>query len=116
VKLIALIWEQWHHIWGVRNSEVHGQDAASRAQAERALLSQAVREVYDQRQHMEPQVASLLLHQNEHEHLRRPRSVIRNWLAVNLPIVRRSVRRVKKWSARGMQSLRSYFTSIASDE
>ena len=113
--MIILMWEQWRHVWGLRNSEVHGQDAETRARAERASLSQALREVYDQRHNLEPQVASLL-HQNEHDHLSRPRSITRNWLAVNLPIVRRSVRRVRKRSARGMQSIRSYFTSVATDE
>jgi hypothetical protein len=37
-------------------------------------------------------------------------------VAVNLPIISRSVRRVKKRSARGIQSLRTYFTSVPSDE
>jgi flagellar biosynthesis GTPase FlhF len=37
-------------------------------------------------------------------------------VAVNLPIISRSVRRVKKRSARGIQSLRMYFTSVPSDE
>ena len=92
----------------------HGHDAASRAIAARAATDRELREVYDQRQHLEPQVNSLL-HQDEHEHRCWPRATNRNWLAVNLPIIRRSVRRVKKRSARGMQSLRSYFTSVPSD-
>ena len=55
-------------------------------------------EVYEQRQHVEPQVASLL-HQDEHEHHRVFCSATRrNWFALNLPIIRRSVRRVKKRS------------------
>ena len=106
--MIILMWEQWRHVWGLRNLEVHGQDAETRARAERASLSQALREVYDQRHNLEPQVASFL-HQNEHDHLSRRRSITRNWLVVNLPIVRRSVRRVRKRSARGMQSIRSYY-------
>ena len=114
VKLMTLIWEQWRKVWKERNQEVHGQDEAERSRAERANMSRELREVYDQRQQMEPQVAALL-HPNEHDHIRRPNSVNRNWLAVNLPIIRRSVRRVKKRSARGMHSLRTYFTAGTSE-
>ena len=114
VKLIVLMWDQWRLLWSLRNSDVHGKDSATRARAERAATARDLREVYDQRQHLEPQVASLL-HEQEHEH-RRPLSMTRNWIAVNLPIVRRSVRRVKNHSARGTQSLRTYFASVASDE
>jgi hypothetical protein len=114
VKLTILLWDQWRKVWKVRNQEVHGHDDAERASAERANLASELREVYDQRHNLEPQVEALL-HQNEHDHMRRPPSINRNWLAVNLPIIRRSVRRVKKRSARGMQSLKSYFTATASD-
>ena len=111
VKLTIVIWDQWRNVWTVvRNQEVHGQDEVERSRADRVNISRELREVYNQRQHMEPQVAELL-HQNENDHIRRPTSINRNWLAVNLPIIRRSVRRVKKRAARGMQSLRTYFTA-----
>jgi hypothetical protein len=115
VKLIGVMWDQWRHVWRMRNEAVHGHDKATRASAERAATDRDLREVYDQRQHLEPQVTSLL-HQDEHEHRSRSRATNKNWLAVNLPIIRRSVRRVKKRSARGMQSLRSYFTSVPSGD
>ena len=115
VKLIGVMWDQWRAVWTMRNRDVHGHDSATRASAERAATDRELREVYDQRQHLEPHVASLL-HRDEHEHRSRPRAINKNWLAVNLPIIRRSVRRVKKQSARGMQSLRTYFTSVPIDE
>jgi hypothetical protein len=115
VKLIVLMWDQWRLLWSLRNSDVHGKDSESRVRAARAAMARDLQEVYDQRQHLEPQVASLLQEQ-EHEHLRRPVSTTRNWLAVNLRIIRRSVRRVKQRSARGMQSLRTYFTTVVQDE
>jgi hypothetical protein len=113
-KLIGLMWDQWRLVWKLRNSEVHGSDSGTRASAARMAMDRELREVYDQRQHLEPEVASLL-HQNEHEHRSRTLSTNRNWLAVNLPIIRRSVRRVKKLSARGMQSLRTFFTTVATE-
>jgi hypothetical protein len=115
VKLISLIWEQWRNVWVLGKSDVHGYIAATKSRAACASLSRELREVYDQRQHVETQVTSLL-HHDEHEHHRLSRSTTRNRLALNLPIIRRSVRRGKKRSARGMQSLRTYFASIASDE
>ena len=77
-------------------------------------MDRDLREVYNRRHHLEPQVESLL-HINEHEHRSRTVSTNRNWLAVNLPIIRRSVRRVTQRSARGMQSLRTFFTTVATD-
>jgi hypothetical protein len=99
----------------MRYSEVHGHDTTTRARVAQEATDRDLREAYDQRQHLEPQVAALL-HPQEHEHRRRSRTTTQNWLAMNLPIIRRSVRRVKKRSARGMQSLRTYFTSVPSDE
>ena len=116
VKLIGVMWDQWRLVWRMRNEAVHCHDAATRASAERAATDRNLREVlYDQRQHLEPHVASLL-HQDEHERRSRSRETNQNWMAVNLAIIRRSVRRVKKRSARGMQSLRTYFTSVPIDE
>ena len=115
VKLIGVLWEQWRKVWTLRNSEVHGHDAVTRARATRAATDRDLREVYDQHHHLEPQIESLL-HPNEHEHRRRSRTTTQNWLAVNLPIIRRSVRRVKKRSACRMHSLLTYFTSVPGDE
>ena len=114
VKLNSLMWDQWRSVWTMRNSDVHGLDQVTRARAARAAMERDLREVYDQRHHLEPQVESLL-HINEHEHRSRTVSTNRNWLAVNLPIIRRSVRRVTQRSARGMQSLRTFFTTVATD-
>jgi hypothetical protein len=94
VQLIIVLWDQRREVWKLRNQDVHGQDDAARARAERASVSRELREVYDQRQHLEPQVEALL-HRNEHDHLRQALSMNWNWIAVNLPIIRRSVCRVK---------------------
>ena len=87
VKLIVLMWDQWRLLWSLRNSDVHGKDSVTRARAARAATARELREVYDQRPHLEPHVASLL-HEHEHEHIRRPLSTTRNWLAVKFPIIR----------------------------
>ena len=73
---------------------MHGHNIVTRTRATREATDRDLREVYDQRHHLEPQVASLL-HPNKYEHRRRSRTTTQNWLAVNLPIIRRSVRRVK---------------------
>jgi hypothetical protein len=70
---------QWRIVWSRRNEEVPGHDAATRASAERAATDRDLREVYDQRHHLEPHVASLL-HQDEHEHRSRSQATNKNWL------------------------------------
>ena len=73
VKLISLMWDHWRKVWSLRNADVHGHDTITRSRAARASLARELREVYDQHQHLEAQVASLL-HQDEHEHHRVSRS------------------------------------------
>ena len=57
---------------------------------------------------MEPEVANLLP-EDEETHMQRPTHVTQNWLAMAGPVIRRSVRRIKKRSVQGVRALRSYF-------
>ena len=108
VKLITLLWKHWRELWKQRNQDVHGHDAATTALAEAKDVRRRLEQIYDKRFHMEPSVQTLL-HQDLHQHLRQPTWVVKNWLTINTPIFRDSIRRVRTRATRGVRSIRSYF-------
>jgi hypothetical protein len=112
IKLIRLIWKEWMKLWKLRNEELHGRNAAEKARLERRAVELELREVYERRNHLEPRVRELLLTREEHEHVRQPVWVTRNWLAVNAPIIRESARRAKATAISGVRLIRSYFAPV----
>ena len=107
-QFITVIWEQWFQLWGIRNGEVHGTTTASRAQAQRREVARQVTAIYSSREFMEPEVQSLLATDQETQ-LQQPTHTTKNWLAMAGPVIRASVRRIKKVSLQGVRSLQSYF-------
>ena len=107
-QFITVIWDAWFNLWSTRNGEVHGTTAATRAQAQRREVARQITEIYASRDLMEPEAAALL-ETNEDTHVQRPTHVTQNWLALAGPVIRKSVRRIKKVSLQGVRSLRSYF-------
>ena len=53
--------------------------------------------------------AEALLESDPEIHMQRPTHVNKNWMAMAGPVIRRSVRRIKKVSLQGVQSLKTYF-------
>ena len=107
-QLILLIWELWFELWKLRNDQIHGTTAETRAQADRRDMERQLTAIYASRNLLEPRVQDLLAPDLE-SHLQRPVNVTRNWLAVTGPVVRDSMRRVKRVALRGVRSIRSYF-------
>jgi hypothetical protein len=110
-QFIVKIWKQWEKLWKLRNEEVHGRDIETRAQAERQEIQRELREVYNNRNQMEPRIQELL-YREEHQHMQRPLWVTRNWLATNAPVFRESMRRARTNATTGVRSIRSYFDPI----
>ena len=102
------IWENWFELWKLRNSGVHGRDAATKAAAERRDLSRQLVEIYDMQNHMKPSAQALLC-TSIREHLEKPPSVIQKWISIYAPVFRTSVKRVKKNAKQGVRSIRTYF-------
>jgi hypothetical protein len=106
-QFILTIWELWYEIWEMRNVHVHGDTAATRAQAVRRDTERQLTAIYASRNLLEPRVQELLAPDLE-THLQRPANVTRNWLAITAPVVKDSMRRVKRLALRGVRSIRSY--------
>ena len=111
IQLITHIWQQWIILWKLRNAELHGRDNATKSMAIRREMERELHEVYDHRHHYEPRVQELLCADIQ-EQLQRPTWVTQNWLTVNAPLFRDSMRRVKNTAIAGMRSIRSYFAPI----
>jgi hypothetical protein len=109
--LIRTIWKAWMKLWQLRNEELHGRDETTRTRSERREIERELREVYARRHHLEPRVQGLLF-RDEHEHTQRPTWITRNWLNVNGPILRDSMRRAKARALSGVRSIRSYFEPV----
>ena len=108
-QFMLLVWDLWHDVWMLRNDQVHGTTAETRAQATRRDMERQLTAIYASRNLLEPQVQDLLSSDLE-SHLQRPVNVTMNWLAVTGPVVRDSMRRVKRLALRGVvRSIRSYF-------
>jgi exonuclease III len=111
VAIITVLWEEWHDLWKMRNSDVHGKDEATRAIAENREVSRRLSMIYDQRHHMEPSAQSLLFPDIQ-THLEQPMWVIQNWITINGPVFVASLRTVKTKAIQHVRSIRSYFAPV----
>jgi hypothetical protein len=108
-QLITTIWELGFQLRAVRNGQVHHTARLeTRPQAQRREVERQLTEIYNSRGFMDRK-AQVLLETNQEIHVQRPMHVNKSWLAMAGPVIRRSVRRMKKASLRGVRSLRSYF-------
>jgi hypothetical protein len=96
VNLIKFVWERWYALWKLRNRDVHGHDAKTRAEAARLEVCRKLTDL-------------LLPSVDDHEN--QAVKATQNWLTLNAPIFRESYRRVIQRALRGMRSIRTYFSA-----
>jgi hypothetical protein len=94
IQPITHIWQQLIILWKLRNADLHGRDNATKRSAIWREMERELRLVYDHRHHFEPRVQELLCHDIQ-EQLQPPMWVMQNWLNVNAPLFRESMRRAK---------------------
>ena len=102
MAIIRTLWTRWFLLWALRNSDLHGVDASSRAQAAKTEVDRSLREIYDMRSQMEPSMQQVLC-KDLREHFTKTTSYNQNWLAVYGPLVRDSIKRAK---SRAVQNVR----------
>jgi hypothetical protein len=108
-NVIQLVWEQWYGVWKMRNQEIFGHNEQSRKEASKREVRRQLTEIYRHRPMYEAKVQSLL-HRDVEEHEQQSFGVTKNWLSINAPIFRESLRRVERQVATGMRSIRDYFS------
>lgn len=110
-NLITVIWTQWQHVWKMQNDDVHGHTLRAKQAIERSAITRELTTIYDNRHHMERPVQQLL-HTDVMTHLQRPTWVTRNWITMNTPLIRDSLRRVREQSRQGVRTIQSYFRPV----
>ena len=110
VNLIKFVWERWYTLWKLRNRDVHGHDAKTRAEAARLEVRRKLTDLYRNRNMYEEHVQALLLPSVD-DHENQAVKATQNWLTLNAPIFRESYRRVIQRALRGMRSIRTYFSA-----
>ena len=108
IAIIGTIWQQWFLLWELRNKDLHGADARSKALAEQRVVDRMLIDIYDFRNQMEPSVRQLL-HQDITDHFSKTVTYNENWLAVYGPLVKMSIKRAKAKAIQGVKSIRHYF-------
>jgi hypothetical protein len=72
----------------------------------------ALRLVYDSKEQLEPSVWRLLFPEVQDHVQQHPTYTTRNWLQINGPVLRESLRRAKRQTVAGVRSIRSYFAPV----
>ena len=112
-RFIHAIWKQWTVVWKQRNEMIHGQTSNTQREANRRRTEAELRAIYETRDQLEPEVQPLMFREVQ-DHIQRhqnPTSV-RNWIQINEPIFRESLRRAKRKAISGVRSIRSYFAPV----
>ncbi len=111
VAIITAFWEQWYDLWKLRNDDVHGYDASSRAIAEKREVARGLSRIYDQRNHMEPSLQALLYPDVETHMEQSSMGAIKSWMQIRGPGFAESITQVSKKAIQNVRSIRSYFAS-----
>ena len=104
----------WHELWASRNAAVHGIDDVSRRAAEVQILKRRMRNVYAQRNRVEPSVAPIFNISME-QRFAKGAVYVQNWLAIYESLVHQSVTRATARAIRGVRSLSTYFPQHIDD-
>ena len=107
--IIGELWTRWNMVWAIRNNNVYGSDATARQQAITREVRRDLPSLYDKPGQMEPSTQALLLETLE-EHMDKPTWVIKNWMAIDVPGIKASIRRARLARAiTGVRSLQQCF-------
>ena len=110
VAIIGILWDQWRLVWEARNKDLHGADAHQRALAEEREVHRDLRDLYDLRARLDPQVQAMM-YDDIVEHYSRPTWFNQNWIAIHGPLIRDNLKRAAERAKSGMNSIRQYMTA-----
>ena len=107
--IIVTLWDQWHIVWTMRNTVIHGHDQDTRARQIRKNDLQRLQSIYDQKHMMEPSAQELLFPSVEEHQQQRGPTAIHNWLSIHETTFIQSVKQATKRAIQGVRSLKTYF-------
>ena len=107
VALIGILWDQWWAVWESRNKDLHGADAAARAQAEAREVHRTLRDLYDLRNRLDPHVQACL-YEDVAYHNAQTTWFNQNWIAIHEPMIRANLKQITVRTTAGVQSIRRF--------
>lgn len=106
--ITKVLWAQWTLVWAQRNAVIHGHDETTRRQCREQEDLRQLRQMYSQRELMEPRVQELLFDTVE-EHEQLPAHSIHNWITIHSSLIQQSIQHVSDRAIHGVRSIRTYF-------
>jgi hypothetical protein len=108
-QFIDLLWTGTRKLWDTRNGTVHGINTTTRAQARRDKVHRELRALYTLRQDMR-YCDRDVFHETADAHLAaQPIWAIQNWLRIQVPMAKHSVKEAARAAVRNVRTITSYF-------
>ena len=98
--LITALWDQWRSLWGMRNQDVHGNDARATHCLEREAVQNQLKKIYSQQYVMDPKAQCLLLN-SANDHDEHSLLVTKNGCEQMPQYLRKAFAELKRWHYKG---------------
>jgi hypothetical protein len=106
---IDILWTGFRTLWDSRNGKVHGIDTSTRSEARRDKTHQELRSLYSLREKMRHRDQDIF-HPTVEEHIEaQPVWAIQNWLKIQVPMAKHSVKEAAREAVRHVCTIVSYF-------
>ena len=106
---IDLLWQGFRSLWDARNGKVHGIDSSTRTQARLERVHRELKALYSlipDMRHCDRDV----FHDTVEAHIEaQPVWAIQNWLRIQVPMAKHSVKEAAKSAIRQVRTIASYF-------
>ena len=107
--MIHTTWQSFRQLWDLRNGRVYGMDSSTRAQAQKEQAHRELRALYTLRQDMQ-HCDRDIFYATVDEHIEaQPVWALKNWLRIQTPMVKFSVKEAVQSAVRNVRTIFSYF-------
>jgi hypothetical protein len=106
---IDILWTSFRKLWDSRNGKVHGVDTSTRAAARKDKTHRELRALYSLRADMR-HCDRDVFHPTVEDHIEaQPVWAIQNWLRIQVPMAKHSVKEAARSAVRHVRTIVSYF-------
>ena len=96
-NIVCNIWNDWYHLWELRNGVIHGHDSTSCHKAKRDLAEKEICMIYDSRDTMLPADRDHHLEDDVEDHITgKTTKRLQNWLNTYRGLFKKSISEAKK--------------------
>ncbi len=106
---IDILWSNFRTLWASRNGKVHGIDTSTRLQARKEKVHRELRAIYSLRHNMRHCDREVFQETAEIHLGTQPLWAIQNWLRIQVPMAKYSVREAVRSAVNHVRTITSYF-------